>query len=55
MPDRPEYPDDVFIAYVGSKPLVVYIDGWVTGTIEIVTLDDEPVTYDGEPVTTVVF
>jgi hypothetical protein len=55
MPDPNEYPRDVFIAYVGSKPLVVFVDNWPTGALFDVTLDGDPVTLDGDQVTVMVF
>lgn len=55
MPEEPiSVPRDVFVALVGSKPLVVYVENWVAGRVEFVTYDGETVTYEGEPVTVVV-
>ena len=54
MPDA-NLPRDVFVAYVGSKPLVVFVADWPKGTRADVTLDGEAVTIDGEQVTVVVF
>jgi len=54
-PENNQTRPDVFIALVGSKPLVVYVDNWVAGTVELVTYLGEQVTHEGEPVTTVVF
>lgn len=54
MPEDASDRRDVFVAYVGSRPLVIYVDNWVPGTVEVVTFEGEPVTYEGEPVTHVV-
>lgn len=54
MPDDSEVRRDVFVALVGSRPLVVFVENWEPGTIEYVDLDGEPVTYDGEQVWVVV-
>lgn len=45
---------NVFVAFVGSRPLVVEVDGWVPATFEDVSYDGEPVTYEGEAVTSIV-
>jgi hypothetical protein len=52
--DASESTSNVFVAAVGSRPLVLYVDNWVPGTVEPVTYNDEPVTYNSEPVTHVV-
>lgn len=55
MPDNNEDTTrNVFVAFVGSRPLVVYLDNWKPGTIELVTFEGEQVTYQGENVTAVV-
>lgn len=54
MPPENNSDRNVFVALVGSRPLVVFIDNWTPGRIEAVTVDGEPVTNEGEPVTIVV-
>jgi len=53
--DASESTSNVFVAAVGSRPLVLYVDGWTPGIVELVTVDGEQVTCDGEDVVVVVF
>lgn len=46
---------NVLVAYVGSRPLVVYVDEWPTGTRELVEYDGDPVMFDDEQVFVVLF
>lgn len=55
MPDDMTLPSDVFVAIVGSRPLVVHVLNWPLGRVEFVTHDDEEVTFDDEPVFVLVF
>lgn len=52
--DNEFFPSNVLVAYVGPRPLVVYVDNWVPGVVEIVTVDGEVLTVDGETVVVVV-
>lgn len=47
-------PRDIFVALVGSKPLVVRVDNWLPGTFEDLMDGDELLVYDGDTLVTVV-
>lgn len=56
MPTTPlNAPSDVFVAQIGSKPLVVFVENWPVGHAEMLFDGDEQLTIDGEPLFVVVF
>lgn len=46
---------NVFVAFVGSRPLVVEIDDWVVGTLYDVAIDDDDVAVGDDDVAVTVF